>query len=45
LAGAIVGAACALLALAAFRLVLPLYEKINAPVVKFLDRRAPKILK
>ncbi|MDR0532130.1 MAG: phosphatase PAP2 family protein [Oscillospiraceae bacterium] len=45
LAGALVGVLCALLAVLCLRLLEPLYEKINAPVAKFVEKHAPKVLK
>lgn len=42
LGGVLVGILCAALAALVFRFVEPLFEKLNAPVTKFVNERLPK---
>jgi undecaprenyl-diphosphatase len=45
IAGAVTGVIYAALALLVFLLLEPIYEKLNAPIAKFMDQHMPKILK
>ncbi len=42
IAGALIGLICALIAVLAFKLLEPLYEKVNAPFKRFAEAHLPK---